>query len=90
MIDKELMFAWSYPFEVQGSFINKNWSKILNINIKVFWGQEDSLEKGMATHSSVLAWRIPWTEEPSELQSIGSQSIQSKGYSHKSQTCLSD
>ena len=36
-------------------------------------GQEDSLEKGMATHSSILAWRIPWTEEPGGLQSIGSQ-----------------
>ena len=30
-------------------------------------GQEDPLEKGMATHSSILAWRIPWTEEPGEL-----------------------
>ena len=37
-------------------------------------GQEDSLEKGMATHSSILAWRISWTEEPSGLQSMGSQS----------------
>ena len=36
-------------------------------------GQEDPLEKGMATHSSVLAWRIPWTEEPGGLQSTGSQ-----------------
>ena len=36
-------------------------------------GREDPLEKGMATHSSVLAWRIPWTEEPCELQSMGSQ-----------------
>ena len=35
-------------------------------------GQEDSLEKGMATHSSILAWRIPWTEEPGGLQSMGS------------------
>ena len=34
-------------------------------------GWEDSLEKGMATHSSILAWRIPWTEESSELQSMG-------------------
>ena len=33
--------------------------------------QEDTLEKGTATHSSILAWRIPWTEEPGELQSIG-------------------
>ena len=36
-------------------------------------GQEDPLEKGMATHSSILAWRIPWTEEADGLQSMGSQ-----------------
>ena len=36
-------------------------------------GQEDLLEKGMATHSSILAWKISWTEEPGRLQSIGSQ-----------------
>ena len=35
--------------------------------------QEDSMAKGMATHSSILAWRIPWTEEPGGLQSIGSK-----------------
>ena len=35
-------------------------------------GQEDPLEKGMATYSSILAWKIPWTEEPGELQSMGS------------------
>ena len=38
-------------------------------------GQEDPLEKGMATHSSILAWRIPWTEEPGGLLSTGLQSI---------------
>ena len=38
-------------------------------------GQKDTLEKGMATHSSVLAWRTPWTEKPSRLQSIGSQTV---------------
>ena len=38
-------------------------------------GQEDSLEKGMATHSSILAWRIPWTEELGGLQSMGSQRV---------------
>ena len=37
-------------------------------------GREDPLEKGMATHFSVLAWRIPWTEETGGLQSMGSQS----------------
>mgnify|MGYP007134204067 CR=1 FL=1 len=36
-------------------------------------GREDPLEKGMATHSSILAWRIPWTEEPGGLQSMGLQ-----------------
>ena len=36
-------------------------------------GQEDPLEKGMATHSRILAWRTPRTEEPGELQSMGSQ-----------------
>ena len=44
-------------------------------------GWEDPLEKEMATHSSILAWEIPWTEEPGELQSMGSQ---------KSWTQLSD
>ena len=38
-------------------------------------GQEDLLEKGMATHSSILAWRIPQTEEPGGLQSMGSQRV---------------
>ena len=36
-------------------------------------GQEDALEKEMAAHSSILPWRIPWTEEPGGLQSMGSQ-----------------
>ena len=36
-------------------------------------GWEDPLEEGRATHSSILAWRIPWTEEPDRLQSMGSQ-----------------
>ena len=38
-------------------------------------GQEHSVEEGMTTHSSILAWRIPWTEEPGRLQSIGSQRV---------------
>ena len=51
-------------------------------NLPVMWetrvlslGQEDPLEKGMATHSSVLAWRIPWTEEPGGLEPLGSQRV---------------
>ena len=38
-------------------------------------GQEDPLEKEMATHPSTLAWKIPWTEEPGRLQSTGSQRV---------------
>ena len=38
-------------------------------------GQEDPLEKEMATHSSTLAWKIPWTEKPGRLQSMGSQRV---------------
>ena len=45
--------------------IQKTWA--------LFLGQEDPLEKGMATHSSILAWRIPWTQKPGGLQSMGSQ-----------------
>ena len=40
-----------------------------------FMSREDSLEKEMATHSSILAWKIPWTEEPDVLQSMGSQEL---------------
>ena len=38
-------------------------------------GREDPLEKEMATHSSILAWKIPWIEEPGRLQSMGSQRV---------------
>ena len=51
--------------------------KVKNLPVmQVTWvrslDQEDSLEKGMTTHSSILVWRIPWTEEPGGLQSMGS------------------
>ena len=42
-------------------------------------GGEDPLEEGMAIHSSILAWRIPWTEEPGGLQSMGSHRLTTKG-----------
>ena len=38
-------------------------------------GRKDPLEKGMATHSSILAWKVPWTEEPGGLQCMGSQRV---------------
>ena len=47
--------------------IQENWVQSL--------GQEDLLQKGMPTHSSILAWRIPWTEEPGGLQSMGLQRV---------------
>ena len=47
--------------------------------VQVTWvqspGWEDPLEKEMATHSSIIAWKISWTEEPGELQSMGSQRV---------------
>ena len=41
-------------------------------------GWEDPLEEGMAAHSSILVWRIPWTEEPGGLQAVGPQEIQTR------------
>ena len=54
--------------------IVKNLSAMWETQVRSL-GQEDPLEKGMATHSSILAWRIPWTEEPGGLQSKGSQRV---------------
>ena len=51
-------------------------------------GQEDSLEKGMATHSSILAWRISWTGEPGRLQSMGSQKSWTRLSTHASMHLL--
>ena len=45
-------------------------------------GWEDPLEEGMGTHSSILAWRIPWTEEPGGLQSIGSPRVRHDCVTH--------
>ena len=63
----------------------KHWASLAALMVKnlpavqetpvEFLGQEDPLEKGMSTHSIILAWRIPWTEEPGGLQSMGSQRI---------------
>ena len=51
----------------------KNLPAVQEIQVRSL-GREDPLEKEMGTHSSILAWRIPWTEEPGRLQSTGSQS----------------
>ena len=50
----------------------KNMSVVQKTQVQSL-GWKDPLEKGMATHSSIAAWRVPWTEEPGGLQSMGSQ-----------------
>ena len=52
----------------------KNLPKVQKTQVQSL-GLEDPLEKGMATHSSILAWRTPWTKEPDGLQSMGSQKV---------------
>ena len=64
---------WGFP---GGSAVN-NWpvmQKTQDTQVQSL-GREDPLEEGMATHSSILAWRIPWTEEPGGLQSIASKEL---------------
>ena len=56
----------------------KNLPAMWEIQVQALcWG--DPLEKGMSTHSSILAWRIPWTEEPGGLESMGLQRVEHKG-----------
>ena len=57
-----------------GAHVVKNVLSVLETRVRSL-GQEDPLEKEMATHSSILAWRIPWTEELGSLQSTGSQRV---------------
>ena len=52
----------------------KNLPPVQEIRVQSL-GQEDPLDNGMATHSSILAWRIPWTEEPGGLESMESQRV---------------
>ena len=58
-------------------YFSSGTSVLKNLPAMQVWSlcQEDPLEEGMATHSSILAWRIPWTEEPVGLQSMGSQRV---------------
>ena len=60
--------------------------------MQVIWvqslGLKDPLEKKMATHSSILPWGIPWTEEPGRIQSLGSQRVEHNQLSKKACECL--
>ena len=60
--------------ELMGGSNSKEFPAVQETSIQSL-GWEDPLEKGMATHSSTLAWGIPWTEEPGGLRSMGSQRV---------------
>ena len=65
-----LQYSWAFlvtQLVKNVSAMQENWVQYL--------GWEDSLEEGMETHSSTIAWRIPWTEEPGRLQSEGSKRV---------------
>ena len=68
-ISATLYVTWSFP----SGLVVKN-SAMQETQVQSL-GWEDSSEEGMATHSSILAWRIPWTEGPGGLESIGSQRV---------------
>ena len=73
--DQRLLVHWFTMFKV--SFVAQMVKNLPAVQKTWFQslGQEESLEKEMATHSRILAWRIPWTEEPSRLQSMVSQRV---------------
>ena len=67
--EKDLIFSVDLVAHISKNPLEKKETWVLSLV------PEDPLEKGMATHSSILAWRIPWTEEPGGLQSMGSQRV---------------
>ena len=69
-----LQFINGLPWRVSGKESTYAISAMQETCVRSLGG-EDHLEKEMATHSSTLAWRIPWTEEPGRLQSMGSQRV---------------
>ena len=69
------VFAVTFILGFPGGSVVKNSSAKQETWVQLL-SQEDPLEKEMATHSSVLAWEIPWTEEPDGLQSMGSKKSQ--------------
>ena len=62
------------PLDFPHSLVGKNLPAMQETQVQ-FLGWKDPLEKEMAIHSSILAWKIPWTEEPGRLQSMGSQEL---------------
>ena len=73
-----MLYITIFPFMFNGASLVTQKVKHL-LSMKENWvqslGWKDPLEKGMATHSSIFAWKIPWMEEPGRLQSTGSQRV---------------
>ena len=69
-----ILVSLNFKLGFPGRSVVKNLSAVQETWVQCL-GQEDPLEKGMATHSSILAWKIPWTEEPGGLQFMGSQLV---------------
>ena len=80
MYIRHFIYAYAKHRGFLGGSVVKNTTAVQETQVQ-FLGQEDPLKEEVATYSTILAWRIPWTEEPGGLQSMGSQ---------KSQTRLSD
>ena len=73
MSDFGIEYTHTHTQSIRASLIAQSVKNLLAMQETqfLFLGQEDPLEKEMAPHSSILAWRIPWTEEPGRLQSMG-------------------
>ena len=78
MENKHMKLSFCLRIERGRASLLAEWKRI-RLPMQETWvqslGREDPLEKEMAAHSSILAWRTPWTEEPGELQSLGSQRV---------------
>ena len=72
------LYRFLFPWEQNSGSAVKNPPSVQEMRVW-YLGQEDPLKEGAATHSSILAWKIPWTEEPDQLQITGSQRIRHNG-----------
>ena len=85
-----LLFAWAVLHSLWASRVSQTINNLPGVSETQagFLGREDLLEKEMATHSSILAWRTPWTEEPGGLQSMGPQRVGYNRVTHTSPPSL--
>ena len=78
LFEKDILKCLPFVIALSWASLVAQWCRI-HLSVQEMWirslGQEDPLEKEMATHSSILAWEIPWTEDPGRLQSMGSQRV---------------